>query len=161
MCALVFFCSYPRKYTEEIRVACARFDVDENLVRAVIRTESKYKPNARSQAGAVGLMQLMPATAGWIAEEIGENESFVDLYDPAVNILLGTAYLRYLTDKFELSDALAAYNAGEGNLLKWKAEGRETYAYKETRDYVKKVLRAQKVYRGLHCGASVRGYMVA
>ena len=71
------------------------------------------------------------------------------------------AYLRYLTDKFELSDALAAYNAGEGNLLKWKAEGRETYAYKETRDYVKKVLRAQKVYRGLHSGASVRGYMVA
>ena len=144
--ALVWSVAYPNKYSNEIRSACREFEVDENLVRAVIRTESKYRPDAQSRAGAVGLMQLMPSTAVWIAEKIGSPQSAVKLTEPSENIRLGTAYLKYLTEKYSLADALAAYNAGEGNLLRWRSEGREEYGFKETREYVKKVLRSKKVY---------------
>ncbi len=139
--------AYPRKYRREIAEACREFDLEETLVCAVIHTESKFEPSACSRVGAMGLMQLMPATAVWIADSIGAPELAGDLYAPAANIRLGAAYLRYLLDKFPLRDALAAYNAGEGNVLRWQAEGRETYGYKETRDYVKKVLRARTIYK--------------
>lgn len=137
---------YPKKYNAEIRAACERYDVDENLVRGVIHAESKFKPRAVSGAGAVGLMQLMPSTAEWIAAQTDNADLASDLFDPAANIMLGTAYLKYLLDKFPLRDALAAYNAGEGNLIKWQAENLTEYPYKETRDYVKRVIRAKTVY---------------
>ena len=145
-----FFCVlYPRKYSREIAAASAEFGVSANLVRAVVRTESSFRSGAVSRAGAVGLMQLMPKTAEWVAESM-LGSTLCDLSDPAENIRIGTAYLRYLLGKYELSDALAAYNAGEGNLLRWKREG-VGYAYEETRNYVKHVLRAQKIYDVL-CG---------
>ena len=134
--ALFLSVAYPNKYSNEIRSACREFEVDE----------SKYRPDAQSRAGAVGLMQLMPSTAVWIAEKIGSPQSAVKLTEPSENIRLGTAYLKYLTEKYSLADALAAYNAGEGNLLRWRSEGREEYGFKETREYVKKVLRSKKVY---------------
>lgn len=140
---------YPRRYEWEIAEASREFGVEEELVYAVIRTESRFRPRVQSGAGAQGLMQLMPSTAAWIAESIGESGLAADLFDSSANIRLGTAYLRYLTDKYPLSDALAAYNAGEGNLLRWRKEGREEYGFKETRAYVKKVLSARKVYRML------------
>ncbi len=144
--ALFLSIAYPNKYRDEINSACNEFGVDENLVRAVIRTESKYRPDAQSHAGAVGLMQIMPSTALWLAEKTGSPESATRLREPSENIRLGTAYLKYLTDKYSLEDALAAYNAGEGNLMRWKGEKREEYGFKETREYVKKVLRAKKIY---------------
>ena len=143
---------YPQKYKAEIEEACERFDLSESLVRAVIKTESGYKSAAQSGAGAVGLMQLMPSTAKSTAERLGDVSLCEDLTNPRANILLGTAHLAYLLKKYALPDALAAYNAGEGNLLKWKAEGVDDYPFKETRDYVQKVLSAAKVYRRL-CGA--------
>lgn len=148
MACVAFFCAYyPRKYSHAIGEACRAYGVEENLVRGVIHAESKYKPAAISPAGAVGLMQLMPATALWVAEMLGEPTLALDLTDPAANIRLGTAYLGYLLKKYPLSDAIAAYNAGEGNLLKWKNEGREEYGFAETRAYVKRVLHARKIYR--------------
>lgn len=146
-CVAFLYVYYPRKYSREIGEACRAYGVEENLVRGVIHAESKYKPAAVSPAGAVGLMQLMPATALWVAEMSGEPALALDLTDPAANIRLGTAYLAYLLKKYSLSDALAAYNAGEGNLLKWKSEGRNEYAFAETRTYVKRVLRARKMYK--------------
>ena len=140
---------YPDKYRDEINGASSEFGVDAELIRGVIHTESRFRRDACSRAGAMGLMQLMPKTAEWIAKEIGTPSLADDLYDAESNIRLGTAYLKYLLGKYSLRDALAAYNAGEGNLDKWKSEGREEYGFAETRDYVKKVLRAEKIYRKL------------
>lgn len=144
---VVFLYAYfPRKYTACIAAACREFSVEENLVRGVIHTESKYRPDARSHAGAVGLMQLLPSTAQWVADTLGEPTLADDLTDPAANIRLGTAYLAYLLRKYEPTDAIAAYNAGEGNLRKWQSEQRSDYAFGETRTYVKRVRRARKAY---------------
>lgn len=125
--------------------AADEFGVEKALVYAVIRTESKFRPQAKSHAGAVGLMQLLPETAEWVAKSLGEKIG--DLYDPRINIRLGTAYLKYLLGKFSLSDALAAYNAGEGNVAGWIESGAQEYPYSETRTYVKRVLRSLKVYK--------------
>ena len=94
---------------------------------------------------------VRPFFVGCISEQIFKRhtlgaQSAVKLTEPSENIRLGTAYLKYLTEKYSLADALAAYNAGEGNLLRWRSEGREEYGFKETREYVKKVLRSKKVY---------------
>lgn len=137
------------RYRDEVHAACTEFKVEENLVRGVIFAESKYKPDAVSRAGAVGLMQLMPSTAAWVAGQLGDVTLADNLGDPYANIRLGTAYLKYLLDKYPLADALAAYNAGEGNLLKWRAAGLSEYGFAETRTYVKRVLRAQKIYKNL------------
>lgn len=137
--------SYPLSYEREVTKASEEFGVEKALVYAVIRTESKFRPGAKSGAGAVGLMQLLPETAEWIAGKSGEEVG--DLYDPEQNVRLGTAYLKYLLGKFSLSDALAAYNAGEGNVARWIESGVTEYPYAETRNYVKRVRRSLKVYR--------------
>lgn len=142
--------SFPLSYRNEIKGAATRFDLDELLVRAVIRTESGYDAKAVSKAGAAGLMQLMPSTAEWQAQKIDEEFSYSALFDPKFNINVGCAYLRYLLDKFGNEDhALAAYNAGEGVVSDWISSGRtdpDTFPYRETREYVKRVKLAKTVY---------------
>ena len=120
-------------------------DVDASLVMAVVKTESDFNPLALSPRGAVGLMQLMPETAEWIAKK--ENIVSRNLFDSETNLMLGTAYLKYLMERFG-SETLAviAYNAGEGNLKRWISEGREEIPFAETRFYLKKVMLAKKVY---------------
>lgn len=109
--------------------AAQTYDVDPNLVRAVIRVESAYKTRARSRKGAMGLMQLMPATA----REYG----VVDAYNAAENINAGVKHLRSLLDEFDVALALAAYNAGQGTVRRYGG----IPPYSETRAYVTKVLR--------------------
>jgi soluble lytic murein transglycosylase-like protein len=99
------------------------------LVAAVVHTESKFIPNARSQAGAMGLMQLVPRTGRWLGAS--------NLNDPTQNVSAGAKYLRYLTDRFNgnTQKAIAAYNAGEGNVRRFGG----VPPFRETRNYVQRV----------------------
>ncbi len=144
--ALFFAVRYPRKYTRQIEQNCAAFDVEPALVRAVIAVESSYRPQAVSVKGALGLMQLMPATAADVAKNLGEPHLCENLTDPDCNIRLGVAHLSSLLKKYSKVDALAAYNAGEGNLKQWKQQNREPFP--ETQQYIKKVLKAERFYKG-------------
>jgi len=104
-------------------------DLPPELVAAVVNTESKFQPTARSGAGAVGLMQLVPRTGRWLGAR--------DLTNPAQNIMAGTKYLKYLTERFDgdQQKAIAAYNAGEGNVRRFGG----VPPFRETRNYVQRV----------------------
>lgn len=120
----------PANISELIDVFAAEYDLDPALIRAVIQVESNFNRKAVSRKGAQGLMQLMPATV-W-------RFSVGDAYDPHENIGAGVRYLRKLVDQFkgDLTLALAAYNAGENAVLRYKG----VPPYQETRDYVTKVM---------------------
>ena len=114
----------------------------------MIEQESKFDANARSSAGAVGLMQLTPQTAEGIAQYTGgANFTLSDLTDPEINVRYGAWYLRHLLDKYgDERTALAAYNAGQDNVDRWRAAG-EPVQFPETRAYVDRVERLKGIYR--------------
>ncbi len=114
----------------------------------MIEAESKFDPDARSDAGAVGLMQLTPDTAKGIAADThGTRFRVSDLTDPDLNVRYGAWYLRRLLDKYRDERlALAAYNAGERNVDRWRAAG-EGIQFAETRAYVQEVERLKQIYR--------------
>lgn len=114
----------------------------------MIEQESKFDANARSSAGAVGLMQLQPATAEGIALRTG-GSAFVlsDLDDPEINVRYGAWYLHHLIQKYgDVRLALAAYNAGQQNVDRWRAAG-EGVQFPETRSYIDRVERLEEIYR--------------
>lgn len=140
---IVFF---PVRYQPEIKRACTEYGLDESLVYAVILSESGFNKNARSYRGAVGLMQLMPRTAEWFAKTDGVDFSAEMLTEPAYNISIGCRYLRYLLDKFESEKwAVAAFNAGEGNVKSWLDTDKKI-RFHETEAYVQKVFTARRIY---------------
>ena len=140
--------------------------LDEPYVLGLVRQESRFIPDVRSVAGASGLMQLMPATARWVARQTGMKDyTPARVTDVEVNVALGTSYLRYVLDELDGSPVLAAaaYNAGPGRARKWKAdrplEGAiyaETIPFNETRDYVKKVLSNTMYYAALYGGGALK-----
>jgi soluble lytic murein transglycosylase len=123
----------------------------------VIESESKFDATARSSAGAVGLMQLTPATAKGIAQYTGGSRFRVsDLTDPDINIRYGAWYLGHLMEKYRNERlALAAYNAGQNTVDRWRQE-HVGIQFSETRDYISKVERLKKIYRKAY--ASQLGY---
>lgn len=115
----------------------------------MIEQESKFDANARSSAGAIGLMQLQPATAEGIAKYTGGSKfALSDLSDPEINVRYGAWYLHHLLQKYggDERTALAAYNAGQENVDRWRAAG-ESVQFPETRAYVSRVERLKGIYR--------------
>ncbi len=139
---------YPLRYSEYVRVHAREHRLDPSLVAAVIYQESKFHSDAKSSSGAIGLMQLTPATARGIAIRThGSAFHTSDLYNPEINIRYGAWYLANLFQKYGSEDlVLAAYNAGQGNVDKWRARG-QAIQFAETRAYVKRVEHLKSVYR--------------
>jgi soluble lytic murein transglycosylase len=139
---------YPLEYKEIVRGHARNYNLDAALLAAVIYQESKFKPDARSSSGAVGLMQLLPDTAKGIALHTGGSRFRVeDLYVPEINVRYGAWYLRHLLRKYgDERLALAAYNAGQNNVDRWKRAGRDIQ-FPETREYVDRVEELKRIYR--------------
>ena len=139
---------YPLSYAPIIRGHARNYDLDPALLAAVVYQESKFHADARSDSGAIGLMQLLPATARGIAVHTGGSRFRVDdLYDPEINVRYGAWYLRHLLEKYgDERTALAAYNAGQDNVDRWRADGRGI-AFAETRHYVDRVEDLKEIYR--------------
>jgi soluble lytic murein transglycosylase len=148
----------PLRHEDIIRQQAAEKDLDPALIAAVIYAESRFRDGQRSSAGAEGLMQITPATAHDIARKSGGTEFVTgDLATPQVNISYGAWYLRYLMGRYagNRAFALAAYNAGEGNVDRWIDRARQRNAeltiaaipFSETRNYVQRVLDAREEYR--------------
>ena len=148
----------PLRHEDVIRQQASDKNLDPSLIAGVIYVESRFRDQT-SHAGAKGLMQLMPATADYIARKSGGTR-FVqgDLADPQINISYGSWYLRYLLQRYNgnVALALAAYNAGEGKVDEWWREAADRgekfvvakhIPFPETREYVKKVLSARNAYR--------------
>jgi soluble lytic murein transglycosylase len=148
---------YPLRWSTNVRVYASQDHLDPALLAAVIESESKFNPDARSDAGAVGLMQLTPSTAKGIAQYTGGSRfRLSDLTNPDINIRYGAWYLGHLLSKYGNERlALAAYNAGQENVDRWQRE-HVGIQFGETRDYVDKVERLKKIYRRAY--ASQLGY---
>ncbi len=139
---------YPLEYKQIVRGHARNYNLDPALLAAVIYQESKFKADAKSSSGAVGLMQLLPDTAKGIAIHTGGTKFTVDdLYDPEINVRYGAWYLRHLMQKYRAETvALAAYNAGQDNVDRWRKAG-QGIQFAETRAYVDRVEELKKIYR--------------
>ena len=149
-------------YGEQVRPAAQNQSLDDAWVYGLMRQESRFITSAKSNVGASGLMQLMPATAKWVAKKIGLRDySHSQVNNTETNVLLGTSYMRLVMENLDNHPVLAsaAYNAGPGRAKKWRAdrplEGAiyaETIPFSETRDYVKKVMSNSVYYSVLFTG---------
>ena len=150
---------FPTPFRAEIQARARELGLDPAYVFGLIRQESRFIADARSTVGAMGLMQVMPATAKWTARKIGlANYNADQIADRQTNIKLGTGYLKYVLDDFggSLAMAAAAYNAGPSRSRRWRegpvleaAVWAENIPFNETRDYVKKVLSNSAFYAAM------------
>lgn len=149
---------HPLHYADAIRQESARNGLDPALVAAVIDVESGFVPDSRSPQGALGLMQVMPETARFVAQLPGRpSPSPERLLEPAANIAYGCRYLAYLVERHgDDALAIAAYNGGESNLRRWRDEAArrggtlrvpDDIPFTETREYVRRVMREREIYR--------------
>ncbi len=153
---------YLSPFSEQVRPAARTQSLDDAWVYGLMRQESRFVTNARSSAGASGLMQLMPATARWVAKKIGLTDYHPgQVNNTETNLLLGTSYMRMVMESLDNSPVLASagYNAGPGRARKWMGERplegavyAETIPFNETRDYVKKVMSNAVYYSALFNG---------
>ena len=152
---------YPQKYTEQVEKYAEEYKVDKNYIYAIIKAESNFEENAKSNSGAKGLMQIMDNTAKDVAISLGmEYQEYYELYNSDINIMFGTKYFSMLLKDYNnnVNLALAAYNAGKGNVKKWidngilSADGEniENIPFKETNMYVRKILQNYKIYNKLY-----------
>jgi len=152
---------YPFPYKEIIFAEAARNNIDPLLVAAIIRTESHFSSEAESRMGARGIMQIMPETGRWAAGKMNLKDFHPDdLYETETNIKIGCWYLNNLSQEFKGNKILvvAAYNGGRGNVKDWLEKERwtgehatiEQIPFKETRQYVRKVMKNYAWYRYLY-----------
>ena len=152
---------YPLPNQDLVFSIAYQYEVDPYLVFAIIRAESKFETGAESPVGAKGLMQIMPETAQWIADQLKQEDFQVDsLHDPELNIRFGCWYLHNLSQEFtgNLPLTVASYNAGLSKVKNWLAEGLwdgsirnlEGIPFPETRQYVKNVLHNYEAYKAIY-----------
>ncbi|MBI5206736.1 MAG: lytic transglycosylase domain-containing protein, partial [Candidatus Firestonebacteria bacterium] len=154
--------SYPNYYSEYVEKYAQEYNVDPLFVYAIIKEESRFKLEARSYANAIGLMQIIPSTGRFIAQNMGQKKFSVEkLYEPETNIKMGIWYISYLLDKFEGNKfhTLAAYNGGPANVKRWLkrcSDKNDTDEFisivslDETHSYVKKVLASFNNYKDIY-----------
>ncbi len=153
---------YKQEYSEYVNKYAEINEIDPMWIYAIIKVESNFNENATSGSGAKGLMQLMDTTASDIAKELDIQDFKAEmLYNPEINIMLGTKYFDKLLSKYDENYylAIAAYNAGIGNVDGWISRGVissdasniENIPYRETNLYVRKTVKAYTVYSELYC----------
>lgn len=158
---MYFMINYPLSYQTLIKKYSEKYDVDPYLVAAIINVESKFDKNAVSNKNARGLMQIAPITGKWASEELNIDDFDVeDLFDPELNIMIGSWYLNILSQEFDnnLQLILAAYNAGSGNVVRWlqnkmySEDGKSLMIipFTETKDFVNKVQKNISIYKILY-----------
>ncbi|MDW7675504.1 MAG: lytic transglycosylase domain-containing protein [Bacillota bacterium] len=152
---------YPFEYREIVLQASEEFEIDPFLILAVMRAESKFNPEAVSSKGARGLMQIMPDTGRWIAQQQGIDDfDTIQLFEAETNIRFGAWYLRFLSNEFNqrLTVVLASYNAGPGKVKDWLSDDLwngtitnvEDIPFPETRNYVQRVSKNLQLYTELY-----------
>ncbi len=146
---------YPQKYSEQVQKYAYEYGIEESLVYAIIKCESNFNINAVSSAGAIGLMQITPETFEWAKQKLNDTTSKITLNDANLNIKYGCYIYSLFIKEFTVKEtALASYNAGRGRVLSWLKDKSysddgillKTIPYKETDNYVKKVIYTQKIY---------------
>lgn len=152
----LFFAWFKTDYLQEVTRECDSYNIDKNLVFALIKTESGFDKNAVSNAGARGLMQIMPTTASWVCSKIDVEFNQDNLFDPSINIKIGCYYLNYLINLFDgnFDNSICAYNAGQNVVLGWLKDKKysddgktlKNIPYKETRKYLQKVKFNKNIY---------------
>ena len=156
ICDEVDRATHPQEYSDFVDIYSYKYGVPEYVVYSVIKAESDFQSGAVSEAGAIGLMQMMPETFVWLTTELAENLDSAMLYDPETNIKYGTYYLSRLYLQFGTWDEVyAAYNAGPTTVEKWlndekySENGRtlDSIPFKETEQYVKRVNKASEIYK--------------
>ncbi len=148
---------YPLKHTDIIINCADQSDLDRALVFSIVNVESSFNENAKSPKGAIGLMQITPDTAEYIAKM--KNVSAYDLYSPQTNVCFGCYYLKYLINKFiNVETAIVAYNAGEGNVKAWLRNNDYSkdgitlthIPFTESRNYLEKITKSFVKYNKLY-----------
>lgn len=158
LCEKLEHSEYPLTYENYVSVCSARYEIPEEIIYAVIRTESGFEPDAVSPKGARGLMQLMPETFEWLLTKTGEQYALDSLFDPAVNIKYGAYLLSILYNELGVwENVYAAYNAGIGRVRGWLSDERysedgllRNIPIAETDRYVSLVGDAVEVYKRLY-----------
>ena len=150
---------YPLKETELVEKYATEYNIDKNLLYALIKTESGFDRSAESNAGAIGLTQITEETFMWLLTKTGEDRKFEDLYDPEVSIKYGALFISMLLDEFgDVSTSIAAYHAGRGRVDSWlknsefSDDGKvlNNIPISDTSHYVYKVTKAMNMYANLY-----------
>ncbi|HBY21030.1 MAG TPA: lytic transglycosylase [Clostridiales bacterium] len=156
----ILYFLYPMKYKDEVLKYANEYEVSPYLIYAIIKTESNFNNDARSHKDALGLMQIRDITGEWLAKRLDIHQYTTDkLHNADINIRMGSWYIKSLLEKYkDLDTALAAYNAGSGNMDKWLQNNEysddgikiKKIPFTETRKYVEKVKINRTLYEILY-----------
>ncbi len=150
---------YPLQYTELVEENADAFEIDEQLLYALIKTESGFDKDAVSSVGAKGLTQITPETFRWLQTKTGEEYDEDALFEPEISVYYGAYFLDMLLDEFgNIETAVAAYHAGRGKVNEWLADPRyssdgeslDNIPYDDTSAYVKRVMRNIEIYNEIY-----------